>query len=215
MSKLGIGISGVHRCGKTTLMRELAAALNLTPVETRVGDVFKDMGLKADKQYDFGTRMAAQEEILKRLRALLTEARTCTAASDGFITDRTPIDLIGYTLAEVGPDTCISDGESVRVLQYVRDCVTTTNEFFSTLVYLQPGIAVKREELKGSNCAAYVEHFNSLLLGTSFYNSLKVQKMIVPRTMTDLGQRVRHLADAISANAEAFSCKTLKESVIH
>ena len=215
MRKLGIGISGVHRCGKTTLMRELALAMNLTPVETRVGDVFKDMGLKADKQYDFGTRMAVQEEILTRLRALLTEARTCTATTNGFITDRTPMDLIAYTLAEVGPNTCMGDGEAVRVLRYVRDCVAVTNEFFSTLVYLQPGIAVMREELKGSNCAAYVEHFNSLLLGTSFYNSLKVQKMIVPRSMTDLGRRTQHLTNAICARADAFSEKTLKEEVFH
>lgn len=215
MGNLGIGISGAHRCGKTTLMRGLAASLNLTPVETRVGDVFKDMGLKADKQYDFDTRMAVQEEILTRLRALLSMARAESTAAKGFITDRTPMDLIAYTLAEVGPNTCDGNASAGRVLRYVRDCVAVTNEFFSTLVYLQPGIAVVHEELKGSNCAAYVEHFNSLLLGTSFYNSLKVQKMIVPRSLTDLGQRIHHIAGTISTNAEEFSSKTLKENVIH
>jgi hypothetical protein len=187
-----IGLAGAHRVGKTTLAKTFASRRDFTFVETSVSAIFKDMGFDPAVTYDFSTRLNIQEEILKRLNAIY-EKHACVDA----ITDRTPLDFMGYTLAEaIG--TAVKEEDQARFAKYVAECFESLNKHFGMLLVVQPGIALVAEEGKAAMNQAYIEHLNSIILGLSVDERLKVPHYYVPRYLINLDDRVAAL-DAAGA----------------
>lgn len=198
-----VGITGVHRTGKTTLMQALAELLGLHTVQTNVSGVFASMGLRADKQYSLEERMNVQDKVLEHLAE-------CYAAMDSapFVTDRTPIDLIGYVMADIGPETAANPELSARVLAYVNDCYKLFTRHFSALVVVQPGIKVQAAELKGSLSPAYVEHLNFVMRAAAMDDrSGNAIRMILPATLTDNQERVLRIQDTLIGQIERWDKK--------
>lgn len=198
-----IGFSGVHRSGKTTLMHRIAIMLDLVPIEANVGMVFEKMGMKANQSLSIHERMSVQEAVLAHLRDLYRKARAETGGR--FTCDRTPIDLIAYTLAEITPTSLGNDKEmAARIERYVASCYATAGEFFSSIVIVQPGIRiVSGGDLKGSLCPAYIEHMNTLMLGATLDGRNTSARMVVPRSMKDLQKRVVYLGSALRDQLES------------
>lgn len=185
------GLCGAHRTGKTTLARAYAAKTGAIFVETSVSAIFKDLGHDPASTFDFKTRLDIQEEVLKRIDAVYA----CVPVGVAAISDRTPLDMLGYTMAEaIGGNVSSEDQE--RFAQYVRECFNVTNKRFATVTLLQPGIEVQPEAGKAVANLAYMEHLNSLMLGLTVDPRLKAAHFYIPRQLLTVEDRLEAVEGA-------------------
>lgn len=130
---------------------------------------------------DFATRLNVQFRILAACES------DWQAAAGNFITDRTPVDLMAYTLGDIQGETRVSEPEFDR---YLERCFDAANRFFDTLVIVQPGIPLTEAEGKAALNKAYIEHINSLVIGLCHDERLQCRVISFPRSLTTLNERV-------------------------
>lgn len=192
---MSIGLTGSHRTGKSTLAKAYALAENVPFMQTGVSQVFADMGLDPKVDYPLDVRIEIQRRILDSLD------KQYATAKGYFITDRTPIDLMAYTLADVQRQNTTAD-QAKAIAKYLKDCASVTNAHFSTLVVIQPGIPVVEEEGKAPANLAYMEHITSLVMGLVVSEPINATHFYIPRAMTNLGERLNCLRKAASRTLE-------------
>lgn len=187
-----IGLAGAHRVGKTSLARAFAEKHGLEFVETSASAIFSEMRLDPAATYDFSTRLTVQEEILKRFDALYASH----IGTDLAITDRTPLDMLAYTMAEAIGDTVMAEDQK-RFKRYAQACFDVTNKRFGVLLVVQPGIEIVPAKGKAAANAAYIEHLSSLILGLSVDERVKAAHFYIPRYMVDMDERIGALEFAV------------------
>ncbi|MDQ3010100.1 MAG: ATP-binding protein [Acidobacteriota bacterium] len=180
-----IGLCGAHRTGKTTLAMELAKLKGAQFVRTRVSEIFKECGLHPAQPMDFATRLNIQIRILDACES------DWQAAGENFITDRTPVDLMAYTLGDIQGETQVSYLEFDR---YVARCFEAANRFFDTLIIIQPGIPLTEAEGKAALNKAYIEHINSLVIGLCHDERLNCRLSRIDRKVIELSERIKQMA---------------------
>lgn len=186
-----IGLCGAQRTGKSTLVTAYSQETGTPALYTGVSGVFADMGLDPKADYPLTQRLEIQRRVLDRL-----EKQYRSVCSEPFIADRTPIDLIAYTLADVQRQNVPSELESV-IEKYMDDCFFVTNQYFAVLIGLQPGIAVVEEEGKAPGTFSYSEHINAIVMGLVVSEKIKAEHFLIPRRMTELEERVEALNVAL------------------
>lgn len=180
-----IGFAGAHRTGKTTLAQEFADRYDCEYLATSVSSVFEEMGLDPAVTYDFATRLKVQRAILKHLDRVYGQAED----DSNTVTDRTPLDLLLYTYADVQNDN-LTDEDAAALEQYTNDCIEVLNRRFNMLMIVQPGIPIVPAPGKASLNVSYMEHLNMLALGLMSDERIQVRVAYIPRGMTDLDERV-------------------------
>lgn len=202
---MSIGLMGAHRTGKSTLAREYANKYGIPFVETSVSAIWRELGLDPADEHDFDTRLMVQEKILQRVDAIYAEY-----GGQEFITDRTPLDMAAYTMADaIGnrvPEDC-----QLRFAKYINKCFESTNKRLGVVLLVQPGIPIVHEEGKAAPNEAYIEHLNSLLLGLSVDERMFALHFYLPRIATNLADRI----EALHAVVERSKIKTLGNFVYH
>lgn len=182
-----IGLAGPHRTGKTTLARTYAEKADLAFVETSTSAIFRELGFDPKVDYDFATRLYIQRKVLEDMNR-----KYCTAERL-FITDRTPLDALAYTLADVQRAN-VTDGALVKELaDYQRDCFDVLNRHFAMVMVIQPGIPLVEEEGKAPLNEAYIEHLNFLIMGMAVSSKVRCKHFQMPRHIIDLDDRVSAL----------------------
>lgn len=184
-----IGLLGAHRVGKTTLARKVSEDLGIPFVETKLSDVFTMMGLNPADKLTFAERMAVQKLALGHCE------QKWAAEPETFITDRTPLDFIAYTLAEVGRWN-MSEAADKMVLDYISDCIKAANRFFSMVLLVQPGIQLVYEPGKAALSRAHIEHLNTIMLGLMTRRDLRAQAVVMRRDTVDFDDRRRVIFNA-------------------
>ncbi len=180
MNFIKIGISGSHRSGKTTLATALSKEIEIPLLKTSSSSVFKQHGLHPAQSLDFKTRLWIQHRII--------EAAIKVWRQPNFVTDRTPIDFMAYTLADIQGATDVNFAELEAYLTY---CFEVTHQFFTKIIILQPAIPLIYEEGKAALNRAYMEHLNSLIQGLCHDERLKCPSFLIKRHITSLEGRVR------------------------
>lgn len=186
-----IGLCGAHRTGKTSLARTYAAKHGIPFVETSVSAIWRELGYDPGQTYDFNTRLMVQEEILKRVDAKFAEY-----AGREFVTDRTPLDMAGYTLADAIGDRVPSTAQK-RLKAYLDACFDSTNKRFGVVCLIQPGIPLVDEPGKAVMNEAYIEHLNSLIFGLTVDERIKSHHFYMPRAVIGMDERVDALHSAV------------------
>jgi len=184
-----LGLCGGHRTGKTTLAEALARRLALPFVKTSTSLVFAAHGLNPAQPLDFVTRLWIQQRILEAAEEIWQ------AAPAAFISDRTPVDMMAYTLADIQGSTVVPFAE---LENYLERCFASTNRFFSHLVMLQPGIPLVAETGKAALNPAYLEHLNSLIWGLCRDERLFRPVMRIQRATLDLEERIGTVLEFVS-----------------
>lgn len=188
---MSIAIIGAHRTGKSTLAAAAAARMNLPFVRTQVSEIFRDLGIDPAAKLPFEVRLEVQNVVLDRCCDLWKSERGV------FITDRSPIDMAAYMLADinhnVGYDVC------AEVTRYIDRCFDATNAHFSVLMLLQPGLPIvaTANKLSAALNPAYIEHLNTLLMGLMYDPRCKTPALYVRREVLDLSERVNAVASSV------------------
>lgn len=182
---------GSHRVGKSSLARAYAEKTGAVFLETATSGIWEELGYNPAVTHDFSTRLTVQREILKYLDGLYANAPTGATV----VTDRTPIDLIAYTMAEAIGDK-VSEEDQGSFARYVQDCFDVCNRRFSVLVLVQPGIPLVAAKGKAALNLAYMEHLNSLCLGLSVDDRVKVAHFYIQRHVHDMQERVKSVENA-------------------
>jgi nicotinamide riboside kinase len=186
-----IGLCGAHRTGKTTLAKAYALKSGATFLETSVSAINRELGFDLSKEHSFAERLDHQEKILARIDTIYGER-----AGEEIVTDRTPLDMIGYTMAEAHGDRVAAEDQA-RFARYVQACIDVTNRRFGVLLLVQPGIPIIAEEGKAQPNEAYIEHLNTLILGLTADERVKPIHFYIPRKTVALNERIESIEFAV------------------
>lgn len=137
----------------------------------------------------FRTRLSIQQEILSAGEAVWGQE------SGRFISDRTPLDMAAYTLADVQGTTTLNEK---AFKQYLDDCIEKTNQFFSTLIIVPPGIPLVPEPGKAALHEAYIEHIHTLVVGLCYDERVSAKVYHLGREVLSLNDRVRQTISFLS-----------------
>jgi len=176
----GIGLCGSHRTGKTTLAREIAGRSGLEFLQTTTSEVFSRHGLDPSAAMDFHTRLWIQHKVVEAAE------KVWQGAAGPFVSDRTPLDMMAYTLADIQGGTAVDYAE---LESYLDHCFAVTNSFFSDLVVIQPAIPLVHEQGKAALNLSYMEHLNVLVKGLCCDERLCCRFTLLSRVIVDLDQR--------------------------
>ncbi|CCG43361.1 AAA family ATPase [Magnetospirillum molischianum] len=181
-----LGLIGAHRTGKTTLAREYAARSGLLFITSSSTAVHAELGIPMDADLDMQTRLKVQHAILDRAEEDIHRA------SGPFVSDRTPLDMAAYLLADVGRSN-VSRVEIDAAMKYVERCYDMTNTYFFRLVLVSPGIPYVVEEGKPPFNVAYQEHHHALVSGLAYDERCEVSLDVLPRDCLSLKERLSSL----------------------
>ena len=179
-----LGLCGAHRTGKTTLAIAISSHLNIPFVRTTTSQVFAQLGLDPAEPMDFQTRLFVQNHVLDAAEQVWQES------ASPFISDRTPIDMIAYTLGDIQGKTEV---DFDLLSQYIDRCFASTNQFFQNLAIIQPGIPLVYEEGKAALNAAYIEHINILVIGLCNDSRLKTNVFCNARDVIAIDLRINNI----------------------
>jgi hypothetical protein len=184
-----LGLCGAHRTGKTTLAIALADRLNIPFIRTTTSQVFAKLGLDPAEPMDFKTRLFVQHHVLEAAEQVWQNS------SSSFVSDRTPIDMIAYTLGDIQGKTEV-DFDLLN--QYIDRCFASANQFFQNLAIVQPGIPLVYEEGKAALNASYIEHINVLVIGLCNDLRLKPKVFCNHRQAINLDLRIQNILTDLS-----------------
>lgn len=145
--------------------------------------MFAELGLDPKADYQFATRMTIQEAVLKRF------AEQYSTMPRVFVADRTPIDLMAYTLADITREGMTAEDEE-RLSKYLLECVRLNNKYFSVIVVVQPGIPLVDDPTKAPISNGYIEHIANLTAGLAVQESISAIHSYIPRATVDINRRV-------------------------
>jgi hypothetical protein len=185
------GFAGAHRTGKTTLMKEVAKHLGIAWVETNVSKVFEDLSLSPRETYPFETTLQVQEAILDKLEAGYEHVGMHEQA---WITDRTPLDVLAYTMADIGRTTLTDERLRHAYNRHMTRCIRLTQRWFDDIVIISPGIPAVDEPGKAPPCPAYRHHLTTLLRAMpqwACFSDDELGLWILPSKIVELDERVR------------------------
>lgn len=178
------GLSGSHRSGKTTLAKLIAANLGIDFLETNLSSVFAAHGVDAKDDLPFAKRMEIQEEMM-RLLEIKYGVRT-----KPFIADRTPFDVLGYTVSEVHRGT-MDDAMRDRYRAHLIHGLRIVTQSLRAIMVLDPLVNPTDAAGKAQACPVYMAHVDACiramidqagpLLPADFY--------VQPVYVQDLGER--------------------------
>lgn len=176
-----IGICGAHRTGKTTLAKELAQALGIPYIAINTSDVFSFCNLDPALPMDFKTRLFIQTRILKHA------CEVWDRETQSFICDRTSIDMMAYTLADVQGNTLTQEME-YELDDYLKDCKNAVKKYFNVAFVIPPAIPIVAARGKASLSRGYIEHIHTIVAGICFESQLPWH--LIDRECVNLVDRV-------------------------
>lgn len=200
-----IGLVGAHRVGKSTLAKHIADRTGRKYVPVSISEMHKKYGYDSSRQdYPFETRMVIQEHLLQEFatRLIIMPSMYRIIAPTEYeepklVFDRTPIDLIGYTLIHVNDQ--LTDDQSQWLLKYIDRCIKLTNDHFDCVMLVQPGIPLVTENTTSAKASAgIIEHLNAIYTSYMIDPRVKSHTAILPREVLDLDDRANYFIESFN-----------------
>lgn len=190
---MSLGLVGAHRVGKTTLAAAVSGDTDLPLVLTSTSAVFKERGIDPAQPMTFFERLEIQDLVLD------SAIEHWKGERGFFCTDRTPVDMLAYTLADVTGEIAADEVTSKRLERYTNRCYEALNEFFTVLVQVQPGIPIVADPHKATAALnrSYMEHLNALMTGLLIDERNKVTSFFLSRDKLHIEDRVNSVMRCI------------------
>lgn len=175
-----IAFVGAHRTGKTTLAREVSRATGIPFAETSTTAVMKELGLNPVADMPFIDRLHMQELLLKH------HAEWIGTLPRPVILDRSPLDMIAYTIAEIGMHHDLSYDE--RVMEYCADAAHIVRRHYGMVIAVRPLSEYEADPTKPPPSMSYQTHIQFIIEGSMEM----MQEMVLTHVIAerDLSQRV-------------------------
>lgn len=158
------GLIGAQRVGKTTLARDLAEEHGVPFCETRVSQTLASLGVNPQADMAFVDRLVTQERVLQALFKDYQRAMDEHPAAPAVIVDRTPLDVLAYTTAEIQRET-LNDPDLMRaVARHENLCFTAMNSLFAGACLVPPGIPLVPDPTKAPANPHYQRHIHATML---------------------------------------------------
>lgn len=177
------GLAGAHGVGKTTLAAAFSEVSGIPFVKGSTRATYERLGLDPRVNYPLEARIDIQFEILRDYGKVYAEA------GQRFVTDRTPLDMMAYMLADVQREG-IERAQDLRIARYMAECYRVANRFFPVILIVQPGIPHVDEPGRPLMNYAYQEHIHLLVQGLAGDERYRGTHFFVPRDYTDLDRRI-------------------------
>ena len=148
-----IGITGAQGSGKTTLARYIDAHYGIPYVDAGVGKLMSSLGVKVGERLPLYERLQVQMEIARHIEMI-------TRGVEGFVIDRTPADVMAYTLDLVGQtneDRCIE-----LALDIEQFCHKAAISNFNAIAGLRPGVELSSKDLARALMCGELTKINTL-----------------------------------------------------
>lgn len=204
-----IGLTGAHRCGRTTLAEKFAELTEYEFIPANIHEAQKEIGFDSSNQsYGFADRMSIQEHLLKHLEKVYA-----ANSNKKVIVDRTPFDLAIYTLAAAHDK--LTAEESERMSAYLMRCIEASNRYLNTVVVVQPGIKIVETEKSPACNDSYLQKLNAMAIGLLNDERSRVAHFYIPRYVLDLDARVNAIKYAIDITERRAGEKLAKRTEKH
>jgi hypothetical protein len=198
---MAFGIAGAHRVGKSTLAKLVAEDLKMTFHDASVSKIMREAGINAVGDVPLEARVEAQEFLLRRyLKDLQWAPRP-------LVTDRTPLDMIGYMLGEITMHN--TDAKlGARIQNYVEECLGATLVHFDTIIVVRPLTTYVEDPDKPPMNRAYQTLVQFIVEGAAttcedavFVNHIDVEDLARRRELANdiLSNRMTELAEQSKA----------------
>lgn len=185
--------SGAHRSGKTTLARRVSEDLGIEFYETKTGEVLKQAGINIVADMSIRDRMKAQELLLDHHLAMIKKLPR------PLIVDRCPIDMLAYTLGEIGMHTIHDPALDSQITTYTARCLNSMELHYAGAVICQPLPAYEAQDGKPPPSRAYQQHIHHLIMGGfGALEYVSFQELLA----TDFERRVENAAEFICGELE-------------
>lgn len=189
----GYGIAGAHRSGKTTLARAVSVQHGLEYLDANVSGTIAELGYTPRQELPFKERLKVQNAILESLAI-----KYALMGDKEFVTDRTPMDVLGYTFSEVQRSTLDAE-DRVAFTKHVERAIQVTAQNLKGVMLVQPVYDAPELDKSAQACPIYMRHvyicvrdmveqlspvlFGATLVGQSIEMELEARK-------ADFGQLV-------------------------
>ena len=199
-----IGLMGAHRTGKSTLHDVLTQDINnqyankFTSIPVSISSWQREIAFNSSNQaYDWETRKNIQGYLLSRFEQTLAQGVTMIhpamvnhqLVNNIQITERTPLDLIGYLLLNTPENPTQEDLEWID--SYKAECIGLTNAFYEKVFLLQPGILYVECDTSAKEDS--IDKLNAFYLHTLLDPRLIIDRHIIDSNMTNLNDRVTEI----------------------
>lgn len=151
-------------------------------------DLMREIGVEPVANLSIPERLKGQNHLLTRFLELLH------AAPRPLITDRTPLDFIGYTLGEVTMHGVAPEHDAL-IQDYVDRCLEATRTHFDMIVMLRPLPSYEVDPTKPPPSRAYQTLVQSIIEGSAMM--IKPYVGLCVADTTDLDERVALVAEEL------------------
>lgn len=197
---LGLGFSGAHRTGKTTVAKLIADVNSYPFIQSSMTSIANDMGIKVGLAMPWEERVEFQERGLKAF-----EADYEKASHGMFVSDRTPLDLAAYVITAWHPAVA-TPAQTDWAHDYVKRCKEATNRWFFQVSIIQPAnIPYEEADQKGDNIDFYRENFNAVVTGLGWSDEIYAGIHIIPRGLLSIQERAEAVCQEYAKNLSNFS----------
>lgn len=199
------GLIGAHRVGKTTLGKGLAERLCVAFYATEISQAMRELGIDPQVDLPFEERLDVQERLLDVLLAFYARVRTETCC-DTVVVDRTPLDVLAYTMSEVRRETLKHAAINDRMRAFTDRCYEATNFIFQGMCVVQPGIPIVADPSKGVPNVIYQEAVAAQMLGAANHPKNMVKTLLLPRKCLDRQSRISKVEEHLRAILSRETC---------
>lgn len=195
-----IGLIGAHRVGKSYLVKELTRG-PFRELEVSISKWQKELGYdSSNMSYSWETRKDIQAGLLRKfaevLRGAYSQVIRASVDTDTVISERTPLDLIGYAYLNAPSNPAESD--MTWLYDYATQCIQLTNDYYDQVVLIQPGIEFIHDPKSAAEDSVEIlnAHYQKVMLDSR----LEPMKFIMDRTFTDIQDRVTYVLGVANVN---------------
>lgn len=177
------GLAGASRSGKSTLAAELSEATGIPYTTISTSKLAAELGYNLVGQLSITERIEAQEKLLRSYLDLID------TLPSPFIVDRTPLDMIAYTICEVS--MLGTDRETgVRIKAFVDRALAATSQRFGGIIVLRPLPVYESAPDKHPDNPAYQWHTQYVIEGLIHHILSSTYVSLVPTS--DPSGRLAH-----------------------